>query len=269
MSVLLQSEGWPSGLRRSPGKAVYGKPYHEFESRSFREARDTTVGLKQINQIAYYSMHRSATAIGAFVLMAVATLAVYWWLIHSTYFITFSAWVGQYEGLFFLSLLVTKIVGVVWPPIPGGLLTLGSIPILGWQMAYAADLLGSLIGSAIAYHIGKKYGIRLLLSFLDEKTIAKIMKIKVKPNREIESVFMLRLFGGATITEIVCYAAGVLRIRWWQFFIGTLASHLAIGMPLYYSTASLFDQKHIAISIILVVFAVSFFIMFKNRYLEE
>ena len=29
-------EGWPSGLRRTPGKCVYGKPYRGFESLSLR-----------------------------------------------------------------------------------------------------------------------------------------------------------------------------------------------------------------------------------------
>jgi hypothetical protein len=29
-------EGWPSGLRRTLGKRVYGKPYRGFESHSLR-----------------------------------------------------------------------------------------------------------------------------------------------------------------------------------------------------------------------------------------
>jgi hypothetical protein len=31
------SEGWPSGLRRTLGKRVYGKPYRGFESHSLRQ----------------------------------------------------------------------------------------------------------------------------------------------------------------------------------------------------------------------------------------
>jgi hypothetical protein len=30
-------EGWPSGLRRTLGKRVYGKPYRGFESHSLRQ----------------------------------------------------------------------------------------------------------------------------------------------------------------------------------------------------------------------------------------
>src|SRR5262249_33871304 len=31
------AEGWPSGLRRTLGKRVYGKPYRGFESHSLRQ----------------------------------------------------------------------------------------------------------------------------------------------------------------------------------------------------------------------------------------
>ena len=34
-------EGWPSGLRRTLGKRVYGKPYRGFESHSLRQALTT------------------------------------------------------------------------------------------------------------------------------------------------------------------------------------------------------------------------------------
>jgi hypothetical protein len=37
--VLLLLEGWPSGLRRTLGKRVYGKPYRGFESHSLRHRR--------------------------------------------------------------------------------------------------------------------------------------------------------------------------------------------------------------------------------------
>ena len=32
-----ETEGWPSGRRRTPGKCVYGKPYRGFESRPLRQ----------------------------------------------------------------------------------------------------------------------------------------------------------------------------------------------------------------------------------------
>src|SRR5262249_62182207 len=34
--IMHEPEGWPSGLRRTLGKRVYGKPYRGFESHSLR-----------------------------------------------------------------------------------------------------------------------------------------------------------------------------------------------------------------------------------------
>ena len=36
--LILNAERWPSGLRRTLGKRVYGKPYRGFESRSLRHS---------------------------------------------------------------------------------------------------------------------------------------------------------------------------------------------------------------------------------------
>src|SRR5436190_7447399 len=46
-------EGWPSGLRRTLGKRVYGKPYRGFESHSLRHR--TTKSLREINIIADFA----------------------------------------------------------------------------------------------------------------------------------------------------------------------------------------------------------------------
>ncbi len=35
-----ETEGWPSGRRRTPGKCVYGKPYRGFESRPLSSATE-------------------------------------------------------------------------------------------------------------------------------------------------------------------------------------------------------------------------------------
>src|SRR5262245_66485638 len=38
-------EGWPSGLRRTLGKRVYGKPYRGFESHSLRHIRSKSLAF--------------------------------------------------------------------------------------------------------------------------------------------------------------------------------------------------------------------------------
>ena len=101
------------------------------------------------------------------------TLIFYLWFIKSPHFSGFVAWSQQNIILYYFVLVVLKIVGIIWPPIPGGLLTLGSIPVLGWPLAYSADFLGSMIGSTAAYFLAKKYG----LGFM-KKSLTKTRSVK-------------------------------------------------------------------------------------------
>lgn len=193
---------------------------------------------------------------------------LYLWFVKTPQFVEFTTWSQQNFYLFFSLLTIIKIIGIVFPPLPGGLLTLGAIPVIGWQYAYLADLLGLSLGSSIAYFIGKRYGYGLLHKLFDDSAIEKIRKIKVVKKREIETVFMLRAFLGSAITEIVCYAAGILNIRYRNFLIGSTLSHIVMGIPFYYFANSLFSKKQIVVNLILMGIVLPLLWKFRSRYIE-
>lgn len=205
-----------------------------------------------------------------FLLLAFICVIVplYLWFVKTPQFETFTLWSQRNFILFFTLLTAVKIIGIVFPPLPGGLLTLGAIPVIGWQYAYLADLLGLTLGSSWAYFIGKKYGYALLHKLFDESTIEKVKKIKVVKSREIETVFVLRAFLGSAVTEIVCYAAGILQIRYRNFLIGSTLSHLVMGIPLYYFANSLFTKKQVIINLILAAIIIPLLWKFRRRYFE-
>ena len=197
-----------------------------------------------------------------------ATILAYWWFIKTPYFEVFKSWSRQNFILYFLVLVTIKVVGLIWPPLPGGVFTIGSIPVLGWLPAYSADFLGSLLGASAAYFIARKWGYQFIKKIFDEITIDKIKKIKIKKHREVEAIFFLRIFGG-TIVEAVCYAAGLLNIGYPSFLIGTIASHAALGIPVYYFTNNLFEGKNFLINLAIVAIFVPWAFIARKRYLEE
>ena len=200
-------------------------------------------------------------------LLIILTIIAYTWLLNSEYFDPFLKWSRQNIVLFYSVLLFLKIFGIVWPPLPGGLLTIGSIPIIGWKGAYGVDVIGSVIGSSIAFFIAKKWGYKFLHKIFDQVTIDKIKQIKIKPKHEIESVTVFRIFGGS-IVEVVCYGAGILGIKYRNFLIGTILSHLIIGLPFYYLVNGIFGKENFLLNLVLMtVFVLSFFTL-KNRYFE-
>ena len=195
------------------------------------------------------------------------TLAFYLWFINSLYFTGFLAW-SQENIVFYYSVLVSlKIIGIVWPPIPGGLLTLGSIPVLGWPLAYSADFFGSVIGSTIAYFLARKYGLDFMKKIFDEDIVEKLTKVRIKPHREIESIFLFRFFGG-TIVELICYGAGLLKVRFRNYLIATILSHMALGIPAFYLTRNILAGRGILINLSLVIVMVVLLFRLRHRYFE-
>lgn len=195
------------------------------------------------------------------------TLVFYLWFINSPYFSGFLAWSQQNLILYYAVLLSIKIIGIVWPPIPGGLLTLGSIPVLGWPLAYSADFFGSMIGSTTAYFLARKYGLDFMKKIFDEDTIEKLKRVRIKPRREIESIFLFRIFGG-TIIEVICYGAGLLKVRFRNYLIAITLSHIALGVPAFYLTRNILAGRGILINLSLFGFAVLLFYKLKHRYFE-
>lgn len=206
-----------------------------------------------------------------FVLAIIITVSVYFWFIHSSYFEGFKIWSQSNLITYFLVLVSVKIIGIVWPPLPGGVFTLASVPIVGWPIAYVADLLGSIIGSTIAFLIARRWGFEFLDKIFDQNTLEKIKNIKIKKEREIESIFLMRFFG-ASVIEVVCYGAGILGVGYRNFMIASVSSHIAVGMPVFYLTGTVFGEvlnsRGAIVGILAILFVIFLFYKLKHRYFE-
>lgn len=192
----------------------------------------------------------------------------YIWFINSEYFKPFIAWSKDHLALLFISLVFIKIIGILWPPLPGGYFTIASIPAIGWMYAYAADFVGTMIGASLAYYIGKRYGYHALEKIFDKNILEKIKAVKIKKHRELEMMLMLRFVGGATLTEAVCYAAGLLGVSYRNFIISILGPHILFVIPAYYYAESIFKTKNLVTSYLLILVSIPLLMKLKKRYLQ-
>lgn len=198
-------------------------------------------------------------------LFAAATIAGYMWLIGQPVFEVFVSWVQENFVLYFILLVCVKMIGIVWPPLPGGLFTLGSIPVIGWFPAFLAEAIGGLSGASIAYYLGKKYGYKFLRKIFNESVLSHIQHIKINKKREFEAIFFLRLFT-SVVTEAVSYGSGLLGIKYRNFFFATCGSILTI-LPIFYFARELFSGRRLIFSIPLATLALVFWKM-RGRYFE-
>jgi len=196
----------------------------------------------------------------------IGSVVGYIWMINQPFFDTFIEWAQQNFILYFTILVMLKIIAIVWPPLPGGLLTLGSIPVIGWFNAYLADLIGGLIGASIAYYLGSKYGHNFLKKLFDDKVIDKIYKVKIVKNKEYEAILLLRLFSSA-ISEAISYGSGLLKIRFKNFFLATLTAAF-LYMPFYYLADGIFNGKNVVINAVLILSIGAVLYKLRGRYFE-
>ena len=180
----------------------------------------------------------------------------------------FFRWSQNNLYLFIPIVLLLKIAGVVYPPLPSAIFTIAAIPILGWFPAYLIDLSGSLVAGGIDYYLGKRYGYIILSKLFDSQIVEKMKAIKVRSGREIESVIVMRTLLGGIILEAVYYGAGLLGIRFKNFMIGASNSHIVLGIPTFLIGYSIFQTQNVLISIILGVTAILIIYKVKGRYFE-
>lgn len=201
-------------------------------------------------------------------LIAILSVYGYLWFIKTPTFMIFEKWVQSNLVTYFSFVVLTKALAIVWPPLPGNLFTITSIPFWGWFIAYLADFLGSLLGSSVAYYLGKKYGFRFINKVFSTDMESKIRGIKVKSRNEIESVFMIKTLGGGLLMEAVSYGAGILNIKYINFLIGSILSHLLFGIPIFFLADQILDSKNAIWTLMFVVISLVLLWKLKGRYFE-
>ncbi len=202
------------------------------------------------------------------ILVTIVTLFLYYLFSKSIYFQIIYSWSKQNIVLFLAVLFSLKVLGIVWPPLPGGIFTMGAIPFIGWFPAYLVDFFGSLAGSSIAFLIGRKYGYPFLQKIFDQEIIDKIKHLKIKPHREIEAVTTLRIFTGSLFLEAINYGAGLLNVKFFSFFVGSVISHIVVGIPSFYLIGGLFDLNNLIFGILGLAIIIPIFLKLKGRYFE-
>lgn len=208
---------------------------------------------------------------GIFFVLLICIMSVlgYSWLLNQPFSQQIGSFAQAHRYLLIAILVGIKVLGLVWPPLPGGIFNLVVIPFIGWELAYLTDLIGTMIGAGICYFIARKWGSKLLTKIFDEETVKKITDTKVKDNRQTEFSFMMTITSRLIMTEFSYYAAGLLKISFGKFILGAIGSHILIGIPSYYFMNIMFKTNTVYLGIIGWLIVVPLWSKIKERYLER
>lgn len=174
-------------------------------------------------------------------------------------------WSADNLPLFIVILILLKIIGILWPPLPGIVFTVAAVPIIGWLPAFSADFIGSMIGSSIAFGLARRYGPKVIIKLFGESGLRQVQRFKFKPNKELEAMAVTRVLTGA-VSELISYGAGLTNIKYKNFFWGTFLSSVVVGLPLFFLLSIAFGDNGLLFGAIPLLIGLVVIYSLRNRY---
>ena len=146
-----------------------------------------------------------------------------------------------YIGVVLLVLL--RILGMIVPIIPGGIVSFAVIPIFGWFVTYLCTALGIFIGTSIAFWLARIYKEPLISRFVSLKKIHEHEK-ELSGKKEFLAILAFRLFT-VPVVDISSYIAGFTKISYKKFALATFLATLPEMLTFYFGETvyKIFSEK--------------------------
>lgn len=164
-----------------------------------------------------------------------------------------------------------RIIAIVIPPIPGGILSFAFIPIIGWFWAYVYSEIGVLIGTSIAFFIARKFREPVASRFVPVQSL-HAWEDKLSKKKEFFAFLGLRI-AAASVMDFISFAAGLSKMSYRKFILATLIAELPL-MAWYYFGEVAYDQYtqksgFISGVIFLIALIVVIYFVINHGYLKK
>lgn len=167
-----------------------------------------------------------------------------------------------------LLLIFFRTIGMVIPPIPGGVISFALIPVLGWFWTAVYSMIGLTLGAVIAFLIARKFREPVIARFVPLRDLHK-WEGKLSGKTEFFAFLGIRMMTGP-IMDFISYVAGLSKISFWKFLLATIIAEIP-GMFAYYLGGQAYKKVsaengvYVGIGVLLAV-GVAFF-YFKDHEL--
>jgi len=123
-----------------------------------------------------------------------------------------------------LLLILWRIVGIIFPAIPAGVISFAAVPIFGWFHTYLYTVTGIMAGTSISFFLARKFREPLVKRFVPLKRIREIEN-KLTERQEFLAIIGIRIFT-VPVMDFSSYVAGLSKISFPKFFLATLIASL-------------------------------------------
>src|SRR5688500_4055709 len=97
-----------------------------------------------------------------------------------------------------LLVILWRILGIVIPPISGGVVSLALIPVFGWFLSFVFATVVVLLGTTIAFFLARRYGKKIVGQFVPLNRLDEWEK-KFSKNQEFAAFLLIRFTTGPVL----------------------------------------------------------------------
>ena len=168
---------------------------------------------------------------------------------------------GAYMPYIFIAL---QVVQVLFLPIPGVFSYLAGIQLFGAFLAAVYSLVGIVLGSLIAFWVGRRWGNKAVSWIVGEETLSTWQsRIKGKDNLLLTAMFVLPFFPD----DILCFVAGLSTMSTRYFALMMVCARAVAVFLTVYSISFIPFNTWWGLAIwggVFVVIIISFILLYKN-----
>ena len=125
---------------------------------------------------------------------------------------------GAYAGLIFIFIQFLQVTLI---PIPSAITTLAGVALFGFWRTFFYSVVGVMIGSMLAFFLGRKFGVKLIIWLFGKNAYAKYVKFTQGKDKVVLTLMFLFPFFP---DDLLCIIAGITDMKYWQFFMIMLIS---------------------------------------------
>lgn len=172
---------------------------------------------------------------------------------------------NQYPLVGPIILIVWRILAIVIPPIPGGLISIALIPVFGWWKSFIYTSIAVLIGSTIAFFLARKYREPFVKKFVPLKQLHSWQE-KISEKRQFWA-FLGTRFATGSIMDYISYIAGLSKISYKNFILATCCA-LTSELVLYYVGEKAYKYSVYGTIGLVILFIAGFYIIKKFKFFK-
>jgi uncharacterized membrane protein YdjX (TVP38/TMEM64 family) len=192
-------------------------------------------------------------------------------LVHFETLESTQAWFRSFGATAWLIFFLIQLAQVVVLPIPAQLTTVAGTLIFGGGMAFLISTLAVILGSIIAFAIGRKLGVDIAIKISDKQTVDKYRNLLTKKGiLFLPIMFIFPLFPD----DLLCFIAGTTKMSWLYFLIVTVISRpIGLGAICLFGSGDIIPFSGWGIPVWIIIFillaVVAFFLLkYQEKIIE-